>query len=60
MGTDERSGVTEECPSAGERVADDMRDITESRDKRRGETSWRIEAVCLSANTTDGSNTMNE
>lgn len=52
--------MTEECPFAGERVADGMRDITESRDKRRGETSWRIEAASLSADTTDGSNTMNE
>lgn len=37
MGIDERTEVTEECPSAGEWVADNMRDITASIHERRDE-----------------------
>lgn len=37
MGTDGQSEVTEESPSAGERVADNTRDIAECADKRRRE-----------------------
>lgn len=48
MGTDGQSEVTEESPSAGERVADNTRDIAECADKRRREMeSWRIQLqVC--------------
>lgn len=46
-GTDGQSEVTEESPSAGERVADSMRDITECGDERRTEMDWRIKLhVC--------------
>lgn len=36
MGTDERTEVTEECPSAGEQVADsNMRQIIEARQEKK-------------------------
>lgn len=49
MGTDGQSEVSEASPSAAERVADSMRDMTECGDKRGREMDCRIGAPRLSA-----------